>query len=429
MQIIDELLVQRVKGDRGVARIQLLEGDLSAIPARHAVDALVVSAFPNSYTPNAGTLFESLYRRGLDMRQVARHKEEDERNRLGCWLSTPLPATIARKFHFKRIICFEPRYPTFIKRSGINEEKIEEAVGFVFRCLNNFVIPDANNNRQFDISRVAMPLLATGNQRVPVEELFPRLLEAAAFWLEQGLPVDQLKIVAFRHADVNVATKIFRQTKSRSRRGQDTPRPKAANVPASPGWECELAETLRREIVDTCTRNIREGLMKVAVRNERAVLQRLFNRMDVRAVSSAPLRSAGHQVLSNEYDIFISYAHKQDREVKQFVRALRQRMPSEKIFFDRASIPTGGQWIKILSDAIQHARMFIAILSPDYTVSPVCWDEFQCAKLKEYNSRQSVIKTLRLYSEKQMPPLMGIYSYIDCAEGDLTKLRAAAATV
>jgi len=49
--------------------------------------------------------------------------------------------------------------------------------------------------------------------------------------------------------------------------------------------------------------------------------------------------------------------------------------------------------------------------------------------LKEYNTRAAVIKTVRLYSEKELPPIIGIYSYVDCAEGDLAKLRACAGTV
>jgi len=69
------------------------------------------------------------------------------------------------------------------------------------------------------------------------------------------------------------------------------------------------------------------------------------------------------------------------------------------------------------------------VLSPDYTASPVCWDEFQCAKLKEYNTRTAVIKTVRLYSEHDLPPIMGIHSYVDCVEGDLSKLRASAVTM
>ena len=430
MEIIDQLIVSRVRGTSGAAAIQLLAGDLAAIPLEHAVDALVVSAFPNSYTPNHGTLFESLYNRGLEMRQDAQRKQEDERSRLGCWLSESLPQEMVSTFHFRRIICFEPLYPEFVRNSGIKGGNIEEAVGFVFRCLNNFIIPDRTDNRRFEITRVAMPLLATGNQQVPLEVMFPRLMEAAIFWLEVGLPVEELKIVAFRAADVPVARRIFEEAKSLFNRRAGTHKyepPAGAVVPSD--WEAQLAQTVTRDVIETCKRNLRQSLITAASDTEKAVLQQLFDRMDPdtpeQAVSSSPHDKVG----ADDYDVFVSYAHKQDREVKEFVHALQQNVPRPKIFFDRTSIPIGGQWIKMLSDAVQNARTFVAILSPEYTASPVCWDEFQCAKLKEYNARQSVIKTVRLYSEKSLPPIIGIYSYVDCAEGDLKKLRESAATI
>jgi len=40
-----------------------------------------------------------------------------------------------------------------------------------------------------------------------------------------------------------------------------------------------------------------------------------------------------------------------------------------------------------------------------------------------------MIRTLRLYSERELPPIIGIYSYIDCAEGDLDRLRQSATHV
>lgn len=364
------------------------------------------------------------------MRQVAQRKQEDERSRLGCWLSESLPQEIVSTFHFRRIICFEPLYPEFARSSGIEEGNIEETVGFVFRCLNNFIIPDRNDNRRFEISRVAMPLLATGNQRVPLEVMFPRLLEAAIFWLEEGLPVQQLKIVAFRTADVPVARRIFEEAKSlyHRRAGTRGYEPPAGAVTAS-DWEAQLAQTLTRDVIETCKRNLRQSLITAASDTEKALLQQLFDRMDRDTPEHALPSSPHDKVGAEDCDVFVSYAHKQDREVQEFVHALQQNVLRPKIFFDRTSIPVGGQWIRMLSDAVQSARTFIAILSPEYTASPVCWDEFQCAKLKEYNTRQSVIKTVRLYSEKNLPPIMGIHSYVDCTEGDLKKLRESAATI
>jgi len=430
MQIIDELTVLPQRGDGQEASIQLLAGDLAAIPPTHAVDALVVSAFPDSYTPNPGTLFSSLFERGLDMRAIARRKEEDERVRLGCWLSQALSPELVSRFNFRRIICFEPLYPAFVAHAGSERANIEDRVGFVFRCLNNFIIPDRNGERRFDIGSVAMPLLATGNQQVALEDLLPQLLDAAIFWLEQGLPIRQLKIVAFAAAQATAAAALF--AASRQRYQQRIGSRRATAGPAPTGEPLPL-QRLAEQLVAACGQNLREELLGAADDDEKELLQRLFARIDRRpAAAPGPDASTAAAVVDDDaggYDFFISYAHRQEHEVAEFVRALQQSAPSARVFYDRDSIPVGGQWLRIISDAVNRTRHFIAILSPDYTASPVCWDEFQCAKLKEYNTRQSVIRTLRLYSERDLPPIIGIYSYIDCAEGDLDRLRQSATQV
>jgi len=54
-----------------------------------------------------------------------------------------------------------------------------------------------------------------------------------------------------------------------------------------------------------------------------------------------------------------------------------------------------------------------------------CWDEFQCAKAKEYRTKQPVIKTINFITDSDMPLIMSVYSYIDCTEGDVNKLKDA----
>ncbi len=106
MELLHQITVPRRNPAQPPAVIQLLAGDLSRIPAEHAVDVLVVSAFPNAYGPFPGTLFASLRTQGLDMIQVARQKEADERRHLGCWLSTELPWEVAQHTHvWKETFC------------------------------------------------------------------------------------------------------------------------------------------------------------------------------------------------------------------------------------------------------------------------------------------------------------------------------------
>jgi TIR domain len=45
------------------------------------------------------------------------------------------------------------------------------------------------------IRSIAMPLVASGDQRWPPEAMFAPLIEAAVRWLESGLPIDTIKIV------------------------------------------------------------------------------------------------------------------------------------------------------------------------------------------------------------------------------------------
>jgi len=125
------------------------------------------------------------------------------------------------------------------------------------------------------------------------------------------------------------------------------------------------------------------------------------------------------------YNYFLSYAHVHSKEVQLFVDELKKRNTNLSIFYDKDSIPPGGLWIQQISAAIQQADKVLIFLSPEYDKSPVCWDEFQCAKLMEYNRKKSIIQTVYLYGHKEteMPLIMGIYSYIDCREGDAEKLQ------
>jgi hypothetical protein len=370
MQLLSTITIQ--SGRRSV--IELLQGDLSAIPAEHAADILVISAYPGQYSPTPGSLVEALHKKGLSVEELSKNKMCDLSQQLGCWLSDHLTAEQQKQFNFSHILCFEPY---------LHSEAPEEVVSNIFRCINTFVFDDDHNV-------VAMPLLATGNQKVAIEKMLPALLEEAIFWLEQGLPLDNIKLVVYKDDHLDQVRKIFETAKLHYEPAATDKRP----IPIAPPA-------------------MQAPQPKPAMAGATA------------ATPMAQPASPAPPMLADKYDYFISYAHKQTELVASFVETIRKHNDQLSIFYDRSSIPPGGLWIKHISDAIMRARRVIILITPDYVNSPVCWDEFQCAKLIEYNTRKPVIQTIYLYSEKELPPIMGIYSYIDCREGDLAKLMEA----
>ena len=367
MKLLSQISIER---SENTAVIQLLQGDLSTIPAEHATDILVMSAFPGDYIALKGSLIYALNEKGLSVEALAMNKETDLRSQLHCWLSKPLSLSDQQKFNFKKILCFEP---------GEKIKEPEEVVSDIFRCINSFAFDEENNE-------VAMPIIGTGYQHVPLEKMLPALLQACYFWLKKGLPIQSIKLVVHSEEKSSQANTLFKAFQNSLGKQQHTPLPDKESLPPSSG----------------------------------DVLKKLDDLLTEASITPQKIPPA-----KKGYDYFLSYAHVHSKEVQLFVDELKKKNTTLSIFYDKDSIPAGGLWIQQISAAIQQADKVLVFLSPDYDKSPVCWDEFQCAKLMEYNRKKNIIQTVYLYGHKEteMPLIMGIYSYIDCREGSTEKLQ------
>jgi hypothetical protein len=277
-------------------------------------------------------------------------------------------------------LCFEP---------GDKIKEPEEVVGDIFRCINTFAYDEDKNE-------LAMPIIATGYQRIAMKKILPALLQAAYFWLKNGLPIKAIKLVVHSEEKALEALPVFREFENHIRFDEEQSRPRAA----------ECAPPVKKIIQSSFWEKIKNKLIK------KTVDDRTFE------ITEPHKPKTG-------YDYFLSYAHVHSKDVQYFVDGLRAKKNDLNIFYDKDSIPPGGLWIQQISAAIQKADKVLIFLSPDYDNSPVCWDEFQCAKLMEYNRKKSIIQTIYLYNHKEteMPLIMGIYSYIDCREGSTEKIN------
>ena len=332
MKLLDSI---RVHGAQ-TKRIELYRGDLTELSADEAFDLLIVSAFPNDYIPTRSSVIGALDRKGLSVAALSRTKEVDLRDNFSCWLSSELSHQESG-LRFRRILCFEP----------LVRGRPPEVVADIFRALAPILA------ERKDIKSVALPVVATGDQGYSVAEMLIPLLEAALHWLENGLPLDCIKIVTYSEDRAREAVLVFAKRK---------------------------AEYLQ---------------------------------------SGAP--AVAHRA---DYDVFISYSRTNTPESEVMEQALRKSRPSIRIFVDRKEIDIGRAWQPEIFESLDRCRKVVTLLSPDYLNSKICKEEFNIAWMRAREIDQDTIFPIYLYTA-QLPTYMKYRNYIDCREGDRSKLAEA----
>jgi hypothetical protein len=129
-----------------------------------------------------------------------------------------------------------------------------------------------------------------------------------------------------------------------------------------------------------------------------------------------------------DFDVFVSYAHENERDTDLIVEELVRAKPDVKIFFDRFELDVGSSWQGDLFEALDASRRILVLYSPAYLQSKVCKEEFNIAWARSRESDQSILFPLYLYTAS-LPTYMKVVQYIDCREGDPEKVAAACQTL
>jgi hypothetical protein len=190
MKLLAEWRIQHKRHER---KIELYQGNLAALPPKHAVDVLVVSAFADDYMPTPSSLIGALYEKGTSVADLALAKQKDMRKEFSCWLSRPLTGATG----FKRILCIESEW------KGSPPEITDD----IFRVLAPCSISEFPNGS------VAMPLVGAGDQGYPADQMMKSILQAAAYWFRHGLNLRVLKIVVHSESIAGIAKKAFTEAK------------------------------------------------------------------------------------------------------------------------------------------------------------------------------------------------------------------------
>ena len=363
-------------------KIELYQGDITSLQPEEAFDVLVISAYPNEYSPVSGSLIGALFQKGVSVQSLAYNKAEDLRESFSCWLSHEIENK-KNDLQFKRILCFEP-----FKRGSP-----PEVVGEIFQAL--FPIVGSYEN----INTVALPILASGVQNYSVKEILEPLLETAIHWMEHGLPLDTIRIFTYSDEDTKEAISIFSQKHSVQEQDFSDLLDKPFGAPSN-----STKEPLRDDS---------------------------FEEIDNDDPFFSDQQKPSQQWLGGptSYDIFLSYAREESKFVDRLIDMLLQLKPDIRLFLDRKDLDVGMPWQPEIFESLDYSHLIVTVFSPSYLESKVCKEEFNIAWMISRESENDDILFPMYLFTANLPTYMKYRGYIDCREGDESKLKDVANTL
>lgn len=166
------------------------------------IDILVISAFAGDYMPVPGTLVGALLEQlRIDVSVLSRSPFIDMREEKGIWVSRKL-----KNRRFQYILCVE-----FLDYPGdkADSETIRERIQNLFVCLEML------EKFTSDVVTVAMPLIGTGNQRIPESIVLSALFQYGSFSLKRCSSLQKVYIIERRDVKIEAISSTMDQVLKR----------------------------------------------------------------------------------------------------------------------------------------------------------------------------------------------------------------------
>ena len=161
----------------GLKRIGVYECDIAHFD--EPLSILVTSAFVGNYNKTPGTMMHALGKQGIDVKRLSRDPAIDLRKPLGVWISAPAKAKGG--LQVERIACLELLLPLSPHQSArITQADLIQKLRALFQAF------DLADTAGMDVATIALPLLGTGKQQIPLDLIIPPLLTECQGFLKRN---------------------------------------------------------------------------------------------------------------------------------------------------------------------------------------------------------------------------------------------------
>ena len=186
------------------------------------------------------------------------------------------------------------------------------------------------------------------------------------------------------------------------------------------GWPAsQMMEAILKAAISWINRGLQLRLLKIVVRSQAIAESALQQFREMQAQHSALETNQ-----RSEFDLFISYCHKDSHAAETIVRGVQSTRPQARIFCDKSSLRAGASWLMQVAESLDNSKRVAALYTPDYWRSASCKDEFTAALARQNDIGQTVLFPI-YYRSAAIPYLFRNLEYIDCRESNGLKLTEA----